>query len=147
MQQLQLMQQRSAQLQRRDPNHPALGGSINAMNSEGMLGLSPASVMAMKIQFVHGNSGNMSTALQQIPGRTPLTADIKGEVNLGAAPKSLPIDTSVLQSKSWLGSTGELLEICVLPVLLFLFYFSSLSLSLSLSIFQSAASYGPCSLW
>lgn len=49
MQQLQLMQQRSAQLQRRDPNHPALGGSINAMNSEGMLGQPPASVLAMKM--------------------------------------------------------------------------------------------------
>lgn len=46
MQQLQLMQQRSAQLQRRDPNHPALGGSINGMNSEGMLGQPSANVMA-----------------------------------------------------------------------------------------------------
>ncbi|KAK7395372.1 hypothetical protein VNO78_15924 [Psophocarpus tetragonolobus] len=147
IQQLQLMQQRSAQLQRRDPNHPALGGSINAMNSEGMLGQPPASVLAMKMyeermkhphsmdseasptlidanrmallksaashqgQLVHGNSGNMSTALQQIPGRTPLTSDIKGEVNLGATPKSVPVDTSVyrqaiLQSKSGLGSAG-----------------------------------------
>ncbi|KAH1054642.1 hypothetical protein GYH30_023433 [Glycine max] len=147
MQQLQLMQQRSAQLQRRDPNHPVLGGSINAMNSEGMLGQPPASVLAMKMyeermkhphsmdseasptlidpnrmallksaashqgQLVHGNSGNMSTALQQIPGRTPLTTDIKGEVNLGATPKSLPMDTSVyrqaiLQTKSGLGSPG-----------------------------------------
>lgn len=49
MQQLQLMQQRNAQLQRRDPNHPALGGSLNAMNSEGMLGQPPASVLAMKM--------------------------------------------------------------------------------------------------
>ncbi|KRG99806.2 hypothetical protein GLYMA_18G171100v4 [Glycine max] len=145
MQQLQLMQQRSAQLQRRDPNHPSLGGSINAMNSEGMLGQPPASVLAMKMyeermkhphsmdseasptlidpnrmallksaashqgQLVHGNSGNMSTALQQ--GRAPLTTDIKGEVNLGATPKSLPMDTSVyrqaiLHSKSGLGSAG-----------------------------------------
>lgn len=49
MQQLQLMQQRSAQLQRRDPNHPALGSSLNAINSEGMLGQPPASVLAMKM--------------------------------------------------------------------------------------------------
>lgn len=49
MQQLQLIQQRNAQLQRRDPNHPALGGSLNAMNSEGMLGQPPASVLAMKM--------------------------------------------------------------------------------------------------
>ncbi|KAL6996977.1 hypothetical protein U1Q18_007100 [Sarracenia purpurea var. burkii] len=32
------MQQRNAQLQRRDPNHPPIGGPINAMNSEGMIG-------------------------------------------------------------------------------------------------------------
>ncbi|XVF81164.1 hypothetical protein PTKIN_Ptkin15bG0134900 [Pterospermum kingtungense] len=49
MQQLQLMQQRNAQLQRRDPNHPALGGSVNTINSEGMLGQPSASVLAMKM--------------------------------------------------------------------------------------------------
>lgn len=49
MQQLQLMQQRNAQLQRRDPNHPGLGGSLNPMNSEGMLGQPPASALAMKM--------------------------------------------------------------------------------------------------
>ncbi|KAM7496211.1 hypothetical protein LguiA_020625 [Lonicera macranthoides] len=49
MQQLQLMQQRNAQLQRRDPNHPPLGGPINALNSEGMMGQPSASVLAMKM--------------------------------------------------------------------------------------------------
>lgn len=49
MQQLQLMQQRNAQLQRSNPSHPALGGSLNPMNSEGMLGQPPASVLAMKM--------------------------------------------------------------------------------------------------
>ncbi|XP_057508307.1 transcriptional corepressor LEUNIG_HOMOLOG-like isoform X2 [Actinidia eriantha] len=49
MQQLQLMQQRNAQLQRRDPNHPPLGGPINAINSEGMIGQPSASVLAMKM--------------------------------------------------------------------------------------------------
>jgi hypothetical protein len=49
MQQLQLVQQRSAQLQRRDPNHPALGSSMNAMNSEGLMGQPSASVLAMKM--------------------------------------------------------------------------------------------------
>lgn len=43
------MQHRSAQLQRRDSNHPALGSSITALNSEGMVGQSSASVLAMKI--------------------------------------------------------------------------------------------------
>ncbi|KAL6527752.1 hypothetical protein OROMI_029563 [Orobanche minor] len=46
MQQLQFMQQRGAQLQRRDPNHPPLGGP---MNSEGMIGQPSTSVLAMKM--------------------------------------------------------------------------------------------------
>ena len=49
IQQLQLMQHRNAQLQRRDPNHPALGGSVNTINSEGMMGQPSASVLAMKM--------------------------------------------------------------------------------------------------
>ncbi|XP_050205683.1 transcriptional corepressor LEUNIG_HOMOLOG-like [Mercurialis annua] len=146
MQQLQLMQHRGA-LQRRDPNHPALSGSINTMNSEGMMGQPSASVLAMKMyedrikhphsmdsetspalmdpnrmalfksanghqgQLVQGSSGNMSAALQQIQARTPLTNDIKSEVNLGSTQKSLPMDPSIygqaiLQSKSGLGGAG-----------------------------------------
>ncbi|KAL8146820.1 transcriptional corepressor LEUNIG_HOMOLOG [Apium graveolens] len=49
IQQLQLMQQRNAQLQRRDPNHPPLGGPTNALNSEGMMGQPSASILAMKM--------------------------------------------------------------------------------------------------
>lgn len=49
MQQLQLLQQRNVHLQRRDPNHPALGSSISALNSEGMIGQPSASVLAMKM--------------------------------------------------------------------------------------------------
>lgn len=48
MQQLQLMQQRNA-LQRRDPNHPPLGGPMNAMNADGIMGQPSASVLAMKM--------------------------------------------------------------------------------------------------
>ncbi|WOG95024.1 hypothetical protein DCAR_0314326 [Daucus carota subsp. sativus] len=48
-QQLQLMQQRNAQLQRRDPGHSSLGGPVNTMNSEGMMGQPSASVLAMKM--------------------------------------------------------------------------------------------------
>lgn len=47
MQQMQLMQQRNGQLQR--PNHPPLGGPLNSMNSEGMMGQPSASVLAMKM--------------------------------------------------------------------------------------------------
>ncbi|KAM1346215.1 hypothetical protein PS2_035258 [Malus domestica] len=49
LQQLQLLQQRSAQLQRRDPSHPPLGSAINAINSEGVMGQPSASVLAMKM--------------------------------------------------------------------------------------------------
>lgn len=147
MQQLQLLQQRNAQLQRRDPNHPPLGGPINAINSEGMMGQPSASVLAMKMyeermkhphsmdsetspaiidanrmallksatnhqgQLAQGNSG-LSVGLQQIQGRTPLTTDIKQEVNLGTPQKSLPMDPSsiygqaILQPKSGLGGAG-----------------------------------------
>ncbi|KAH7517531.1 hypothetical protein FEM48_Zijuj09G0074900 [Ziziphus jujuba var. spinosa] len=108
--QMHLMQQRNAQLQRRDPGNPALGGSINAINSDGVMGQPSASVLAMKIQLVQGTSGNIA-ALQQIQARTPLTADIKSEVNIGATQKSLPMDPSIygqaiLQSKSGLGGAG-----------------------------------------
>ncbi|XP_021300658.1 transcriptional corepressor LEUNIG_HOMOLOG-like [Herrania umbratica] len=148
MQQLQLMQHRNVQLQRRDSNHPALGGSVNAMNSEGMMGQPSTSVLAMKMyeesvkhthsvdsetssalidanrmallktqanhqgQLVQGSPGNMSAALQQIQSRTPLSTDIKSEVNLGGSQKSLPMDPSsiygpaILQPKSGLGGAG-----------------------------------------
>ncbi|KAF3435994.1 hypothetical protein FNV43_RR23086 [Rhamnella rubrinervis] len=61
-------------------------------------------------QLVQGNSGNIA-ALQQIQARSPLTTDIKSEVNIGATQKSLPMDPSIygqaiLQSKSGLGSAG-----------------------------------------
>jgi hypothetical protein len=46
MQQLQLMQQRHAQLQR---SHPSLNGPINALNSDGVMRPSTASVLAAKI--------------------------------------------------------------------------------------------------
>ncbi|KAE9603361.1 putative transcription factor WD40-like family [Lupinus albus] len=124
MQQLQLMQQRSAQLQRRDPNHGALGGSLNAMNSEGMLGQPPATVLAMKMyeeRMKHSHSmdseaspalmdgnrmallksgtSNQGQLVQGNSGNMPTALqqiqDIKGEVGLGGIPKSLPMDTSV----------------------------------------------------
>lgn len=76
MQQLQLMQQRNAQLQRRDPNHTALGGSMNAMNSEGMMGQPSASVLAMKmyeerIKHPHSMDSETSPSLMD-PNRMAL---------------------------------------------------------------------------
>ncbi|EEF44246.1 WD-repeat protein, putative [Ricinus communis] len=145
IQQLQLMRQ--AQLQRGGPNNPTLGGPVNAIGSEGMLGQSNASAMAAKMyeermkhsnpmdsetsqplldsrmpllkqatnhpgQLVQGNSGSISAALQQIQARTQQTTDIKSEVNLGAAQRSLPMDPSsiygqgIMQSKPGIGNAG-----------------------------------------
>ncbi|KAI3865275.1 hypothetical protein MKX03_012865 [Papaver bracteatum] len=69
MQQLQLMQQRHAQLQRRDGNHPSIGGPVNAINSEGMLGQSTASVLAAKMyeeRMKHPHSMDSETSPQLI---------------------------------------------------------------------------------
>ncbi|XP_052152403.1 transcriptional corepressor LEUNIG_HOMOLOG-like isoform X1 [Oryza glaberrima] len=49
MQQLQLIQQRHAQLQRTNATHPSLNGPISGLNSDGILGPSTASVLAAKM--------------------------------------------------------------------------------------------------
>lgn len=50
MQQMHFLQQRNAQMQRRDPNHPPLGAHVNAMNNDGMMGKpSPSTLGGMKI--------------------------------------------------------------------------------------------------
>lgn len=49
MQQMHLIQQRNAQLQRRDPNHPPIGGTVNAMNADGMMGKPSPSTHGMKM--------------------------------------------------------------------------------------------------
>ncbi|KAI5600731.1 hypothetical protein POPTR_001G049400v4 [Populus trichocarpa] len=137
-QQLQLMRQ--AQLQRGGPNNPIVGGPVNSIGSEGMLGQSNASALAAKMyeermkhsnqmesetsqphldarmallksttnhpgQLVQGNPGNVTAALQQIQ-------DVKPEVSLGAAQRSLPMDPStiygqgIMQSKPGIGNAG-----------------------------------------
>ncbi|KAE8703981.1 PPPDE peptidase domain-containing protein 2-like isoform 1 [Hibiscus syriacus] len=133
MQQLQLMQHRNVQLQRRDPSHHALGGSVNTINSEGMIGQPSASVLAMKMyeeRVKHPHSADSETSsalidanrislyktqtnnqgqlLQGSPGR------YQSEVNLGGNQKSLPMDPSsiygqaILQPKSGLGAAAEI---------------------------------------
>ncbi|KAG5227874.1 hypothetical protein OIU77_022543 [Salix suchowensis] len=144
-QQLQLMRQ--AQLQRGGPNNPTVGGPVNSIGSEGVLGQSNASALAAKMyeermkhsnqtesetsqplldtrmallksttnhqgQLVQGNPGNVTAALQQIQARTQQTADVKPEVSLGAAQRSLPMDAStfygqgIMQSKPGIGNAG-----------------------------------------
>lgn len=73
MQQLQLMRQ--AQLQRRDPNHPSLGGPVNAVNSEGMLGQSTASALAAKMyeeRMKRSNSMDSETSQPLLDARMAL---------------------------------------------------------------------------
>ncbi|KAF4374671.1 hypothetical protein G4B88_004923 [Cannabis sativa] len=109
MQQMQLM--RHAQMQqRRDPNHPPLG-PLNPMSSEGVLGQSTASALAAKIQLVPGNHSSVNAALQQIQARTQQNPDIKPEVNMANAQRSLPMDPSMygqgmMQSKPGMGNAG-----------------------------------------
>ncbi|XP_076926700.1 transcriptional corepressor LEUNIG_HOMOLOG-like isoform X3 [Bidens hawaiensis] len=148
MQQMHLIQQRNAQMQRSNPNHPPIGGPVNPINTNEMMGKPSPSTHGMKMyeepmkpahsmdsetspalldasrmallksatnhqgQLMQGTSSNMSTSLQQIQGRPQLNAEVKQEVNMGNAPKSLPTDPSsiygqaILQSKSGLGTTG-----------------------------------------
>ncbi|XP_021763452.1 transcriptional corepressor LEUNIG_HOMOLOG-like isoform X1 [Chenopodium quinoa] len=110
MHQMQLMQQRNAQMQRGGPNHPPLGGPVNGIMDNRMALLKSAN--NPQGQLIQGNSGGMSAALQQIQARPHMTSDIKSEVSIGGAQKSLPMDPSsiygqaILQSKSGLGSAG-----------------------------------------
>ncbi|KAB2009979.1 hypothetical protein ES319_D10G203700v1 [Gossypium barbadense] len=56
-------------------------------------------------QFVQGNQGSVTAALQQIQ-------DIKGDVNLGGPQRAMPMDPSsiygqgIMQSKPGIGNTG-----------------------------------------
>ncbi|KAK9733911.1 hypothetical protein RND81_04G100600 [Saponaria officinalis] len=110
LQQLQILQQRNAQMQRGGANHPPLGGPVNGIMDNRMALLKPSS--NQQGQLVQGNSGNMSAALQQIQARPHMVNDIKTEMNMGASQKSMPMDPSsiygqtILQSKSGLGSAG-----------------------------------------
>ncbi|KAJ4833166.1 hypothetical protein Tsubulata_044256 [Turnera subulata] len=62
-------------------------------------------------QLVQGNPGSVTAALQQMQARTQQTADIKSEVNLGAAQRSMPMDPSIygqgiIQSKPGMGTAA-----------------------------------------
>lgn len=143
MQQLQLVRQ--AQLQR-NPTNPPLGGPLNSLSSEGMLGQSTASALAAKMyeermkhpnqidsetsqplldarvallksttnhpgQLVQGNPGSVNAALQQMQARSQQSTDIKSEINMGAAQRSLSVDSSIygqgmMQSKPGIGNAG-----------------------------------------
>uniref|UniRef100_A0A2C9UE25 LisH domain-containing protein n=1 Tax=Manihot esculenta TaxID=3983 RepID=A0A2C9UE25_MANES len=89
----------------------------NAMDSETSQPLLDARMPLLKQatnhpgQLVQGNSGSITAALQRIQSRTQQTSDIKSEVNLGAAQRSLPMDPSsiygqgIMQSKPGIVNT------------------------------------------
>ncbi|XP_019449826.1 PREDICTED: transcriptional corepressor LEUNIG_HOMOLOG-like isoform X1 [Lupinus angustifolius] len=73
MQQLQLMRQ--AQMQRRDSNHPPLGGPVSAITAEGVLGQSTASALAAKMyedRMKHSNSMETETSQPLVDARIAL---------------------------------------------------------------------------
>eukprot|EP00268_Persea_americana_P059731 TRINITY_DN736_c0_g1_i5.p1 TRINITY_DN736_c0_g1~~TRINITY_DN736_c0_g1_i5.p1 ORF type:complete len:757 (-),score=175.65 TRINITY_DN736_c0_g1_i5:655-2589(-) len=73
-------------------------------------------------QLVQGSPGSVSTALQQMQARNQQTTDIKGDVNLSVAQRSMPMDPSsiysqgIAQSKSGLGSAGLNQAVSGLPL-------------------------------
>eukprot|EP00262_Sarcandra_glabra_P006462 TRINITY_DN1877_c0_g3_i3.p1 TRINITY_DN1877_c0_g3~~TRINITY_DN1877_c0_g3_i3.p1 ORF type:complete len:755 (-),score=159.15 TRINITY_DN1877_c0_g3_i3:137-2401(-) len=97
MQQLQLMQ-RHVQLQRRDGSHSSLSGPINAMNSEGMLGQSTASVLAAKMyeeRMKHPHSMDLESSPQLLdPSRMAL---LKSTNHPGQLVQGNPGSVSALQ--------------------------------------------------
>ncbi|KAF1895752.1 hypothetical protein Lal_00037868 [Lupinus albus] len=132
MQQLQETPNHNEQLRQRDSNLSVLGGSLNAMNSRGMMRPPAASLSVVKMfedgmrhsnlmsskapltpmdayrmalpkgHLVRDHSGNASTTLQQ---------GVEREVNLGGTPMSFPMDQSgfqqtMLQSDSVVGDAG-----------------------------------------
>lgn len=73
MQQMQLMRQ--AQLQRRDSNHSSLGGPVNAITTEGVLGQSTASALAAKMyeeRMKHSNPMDTETSQPLLDARMTL---------------------------------------------------------------------------
>ncbi|XP_008802409.1 transcriptional corepressor LEUNIG_HOMOLOG-like isoform X2 [Phoenix dactylifera] len=72
MQRLQLMQQQHPQMMRRDGNHPALNGTLNAINSDGMSGTPPATVLAAKMyeeRMRHPHSVDSEASQQLLDAR------------------------------------------------------------------------------
>ncbi|CAL0303083.1 unnamed protein product [Lupinus luteus] len=73
MQQLQFMRQ--AQMQRRDSNHPSLGGPVSAITAEGVLGQSTASALAAKMyedRMKHSNPMETETSQPLVDARMAL---------------------------------------------------------------------------
>ncbi|KAH1129047.1 hypothetical protein J1N35_000425 [Gossypium stocksii] len=106
MQQLQLMQHRNAQLQRRDPSHPALVGSVNTINSEGMIGQPSASVLAMKmyeerVKHPHSADSETSSALIDANRMALLKTQTNNQVQLlQGSPGNMSAALQQIQSRT-----------------------------------------------
>nr|KJB10966.1 hypothetical protein B456_001G234100 [Gossypium raimondii] len=106
MQQLQLMQHRNAPLQRRDPSHPALGGSVNTINSEGMIGQPSASVLAMKmyeerVKHPHSADSETSSALIDANRMALLKTQTNNQVQLlQGSPGNMSAALQQIQSRT-----------------------------------------------
>ncbi|KAG1353989.1 putative transcriptional corepressor LEUNIG-like protein [Cocos nucifera] len=117
-QQLQMQRLQHPLMMRRIANHPALNGTLNAINSGGMSGMPPATLLATKMygermrhphsvaseaspqlldasrmvllkQLVQGSPGSVSAALQHVQARSQQTNEIKSGMGVGR--RSLPI--------------------------------------------------------
>ncbi|XP_031267080.1 transcriptional corepressor LEUNIG_HOMOLOG isoform X1 [Pistacia vera] len=93
----------------------SMGNSVGSETSQPLLDARMAllkSATNHPSQLVPGNHGSVTAALQQIQARSQQTPDIKGEMNLGASQRSMPMDPSslygqgIMQSKPGLGNTG-----------------------------------------
>ncbi|KAE9621127.1 putative transcription factor WD40-like family [Lupinus albus] len=76
-QQLQMQQllMRQAQMQRRDSNHPPVGGPVNAVTTEGVLGQSTATALAAKMyedRMKHSNAMETDTCQPLVDARMAL---------------------------------------------------------------------------
>ncbi|KAI3829826.1 hypothetical protein L1987_03954 [Smallanthus sonchifolius] len=93
MQQMHLIQQRNAQLQRRDPNHPSIGGPVNTMNTDGMMGKPSPSTHGMKMyeepmKPAHSMGSETSPALLDASGMALIKSatNHQGQLVQGTSP-------------------------------------------------------------
>ncbi|KAK9732534.1 hypothetical protein RND81_04G005400 [Saponaria officinalis] len=89
--QFQVMQ-RHAETQRRSVNDPLLGGPVNGIMDNRMTLRKSAD--NQQGQLGQGNSGSTSVSSQQIQAQPYTNSEIKSEVNVGSAQKSLSMNPS-----------------------------------------------------
>ncbi|CAN8315760.1 unnamed protein product [Cochlearia groenlandica] len=111
MQQMQLMRQ--AQMQRRDPNHPSIGGPMNSIGPEGMHGQSNASALASKMyeeRMKQPNPMNTETSQPHIDARMALlkSANHHGQMAQGNHQGGVSAALQQIQSRNQQTNTNEI---------------------------------------